>query len=80
MPRFFFDIQNGGPAKDDTGLEIDTLDEVRSIAMRTLSEVAYDGIPDGGDRQNFTMLVSDERGAPVYVATLNFTGMTLHRS
>lgn len=79
MPRYFFDIHDGGPHRDDTGTECDSLDEVRLQAIRTLPDVARDELPGDGDRRTFTVLVTDEDGRPVYSATLNFTGLWLKR-
>ena len=79
MPRFFFDIHDGGTSFDEDGVEL--LDEtaVRRQAMQTLPRIAADEIPMNGDRRHFTVLVSDEGGKPVYSATLTYTGLWLHR-
>lgn len=79
MPRYFFDIHDGGPHRDDTGTECPDLDAVRRQAMRTLPDVAREDIPRDGDRRTFTVLVTDEDGRPVYCATLNYSGLWLMR-
>lgn len=79
MPRYFFDIHNGDPTRDDTGTECLDLDTVRLKAIRTLPDIAREEIPKDGDRRTFTVLVTGEDGRPVYSATLNFTGLWLQR-
>ncbi|MGU3668434.1 DUF6894 family protein [Methylobacterium sp. A49B] len=79
MPRYFFDIHDGGPTRDDTGTECLDLDTVRQHAMRVLPDIAREDIPKDGDRRTFTVLVTDDDGHSVYSATLNFTGQWLLR-
>ena len=80
MPRYFFDIQDGRkPYHDETGVEFSDLEAVRHQAMRVLPEIAKDEVPTDGDRQTFTVMVTDEDGKPIYSAALNFTGMWLLR-
>ena len=77
--RYFFDIHNGGPKRDDTGTECADLDAVRQQALRTLPEIAREEIPRDGDRQTFTVLVTDDDGHPVYSGTLSYAGLWLLR-
>lgn len=79
MPRYFFDIHNGGPRRDDTGTECADLDAVRRAALQFLPDLAREEIPKDGDRRTFTVLVTYEDGHPVYSATLNYTGLWLLR-
>lgn len=79
MPRYFFDIHDGGPHRDDTGTECPDLETVRQKAIQILPDIAREQIPKDGDRRTFTVLVTDENGHPVYTATLNFTGLWLAR-
>ena len=80
MPRYFFDIHNGHkPHHDEVGAEFSDLEAVRHQAMRVLPEIAKDEVPADGDRQTFTVMVTDEDGKPIYSAALNFTGMWLLR-
>ena len=60
-------------------MEFSDLEAVRLQAMRILPEIAKDEVPADGDRQTFTVMVTDEDGKPVYSAALNFTGMWLLR-
>ena len=79
MPRFFFDIHDGQHIRDDEGVELPDLEAVRKEAMRALPGIASDEIPKDGDRQNFTVVVTDEDGHAVYCATLSYVGQWLLR-
>ncbi len=80
MPRYFFDVHSDGHKYgDDVGTEFTTLEEVRQAAMRVLPAVAHEDIPKDGDKQAFTVLVTDEDGQPVYSATLAYVGLWLLR-
>jgi hypothetical protein len=60
-------------------VQFQTLALFQVEAMRGLPEIASDEVPADGDRQTFTVMVTDEDGKPVYTATLNFTGIWLLR-
>ena len=78
MPRYFFHLfENGSRTEDDTGGEFDSEEEVQLEAMRVLPEIAREEVPRDGDRQAFTVLVTNEAGHPVYTATLTFAGLWL---
>ncbi len=76
MARYFFHVhQNGKLYKDEEGTELASIDMVRLEAMMALPEIAKDEIPKDGDRQAFTVLVTDKAGHPVFSATLSFAGL-----
>jgi hypothetical protein len=77
MPRYFFDIYDGGITKDNEGHELPDLAAVRSMAMGSLPAVAADEIPADGDRQSFVVVARCEAGHAVYTATLSYVGMSL---
>lgn len=80
MPRYFFDLHDDGAAqRDDEGVELPGLDAVRSQAMRALPAIAYEEIPDDGDRKSLVVVARSEDGTPVYTATLTFSGLHLTR-
>ncbi|WP_336490266.1 DUF6894 family protein [Methylobacterium nigriterrae] len=79
MPRFFFDVHDGGPEFDDTGTELSGPDEARQKAKRLLPDIAREDIPKDGDQRTFTVMVKDETGHPVYSATLTYAGLWLPR-
>lgn len=72
MARYFFEIENGGLHKDETGTECRDLDEVRAIAVRTLTGIAgEESVVD--DRHTIALVVRDATGASVLDATLTLT-------
>lgn len=79
MPRFFFDVHDGGPTFDGVGVECADHEAVRREALRLLPDIARDEVPRDGDRRTFAVVVTDEDGRAVYAATLNFTGLWLVR-
>ncbi|MER2264443.1 DUF6894 family protein [Methylobacterium oxalidis] len=79
MPRYFFDVHDGGPEFDDTGTELSGPDEARAKARSLLPDIAREEIPKNGDQRTFTVMVRDESGHPVYSATLSFAGLQLQR-
>ena len=48
MPRYFFDVHNGGRYRDDIGTELSDLKRVREEAMKLLPSLARDDVPDIG--------------------------------
>jgi hypothetical protein len=79
MPRYFFDVHNGGRYRDDIGTELSDLMKVRKEAMQLLPNLARDDVPEDGDHRIFTVLVTDEDGRATYSGTLSYTGLWLLR-
>lgn len=79
MPRYFFDIHDGGSTRDNTGTECADDEAARKIAIRTLPDIARDEISKDGDRRAFMVLVTDENGRAVFSATLSYAGVWLNR-
>ncbi|WP_312793761.1 DUF6894 family protein [Tianweitania sp.] len=78
MTPYFFDVlANDKLTKDDLGLELNSLEEVRSAAMHALPAIAKDELTMESDHQSYTILVRSEGGEPIYTATLNFAGLWL---
>lgn len=75
MPRYFFDVLDGGSFPDDEGKELADLSAVRLEAMNSLPEIARWLIPKDGNAQVYTVHVRDEAGAIVYTGTLMFAGV-----
>jgi Domain of unknown function (DUF6894) len=70
MPRYFFDVDDGGDAqRDEVGTDLGSLDEVRAEAISLLPNIARDEVPDG-DNQTFAVLVRDDSGRPIFEASL----------
>ncbi|KAA2235673.1 hypothetical protein F0L46_18865 [Salinarimonas soli] len=57
---------------DDTGLELDGLQAAQDEAVRGLSEIAKDALPDGV-RRDFIVEVRDEGGRKLLRASLSLT-------
>lgn len=74
VPRYYFDIENGGLQLDETGTECADLNEVRKAAMQTLPEIARFETEDG-DRHTFTVIARDADRHPVFTTTLSLTGL-----
>jgi hypothetical protein len=71
MPRYFFDVDDGeSRTRDDYGLELHDLEEVRKKAVSILPDVAREELPDG-DRRVFVCQARDESGTVLFMATLS---------
>lgn len=81
MARYYFDIHDGREfLPDSIGQDCVDGETIRREAMRALPEIARDAIPHhGGDTQAFTVIVRDTDNAPVYSATLSFSGLWISR-
>ena len=76
MPLFYFDIEDGGLCRDETGSEYRDAEAARHAAMRILPDVArYESL--AGDRHTFTVIVRDAQQRPIFTTTLNLTGLWL---
>ncbi|HZC37841.1 MAG TPA: hypothetical protein VE221_04110 [Sphingomicrobium sp.] len=72
MPRFFFDTRdNGRTMPDEFGRELDGIDAVQALAVRTLTQIAGDELA-GNDQHTFTIDVRDEAGEAVLTSELTF--------
>lgn len=78
MARFYFDVNDGRTRSvDSDGVTFGSLDEARKAAIRELSLIIRDDLPDG-ERESYVVSVRDETGTPVYVAMAAVLGETLH--
>lgn len=77
MPRYFFDITDGGHRRDDAGTDCASDAAMGRVAQQTLLDIARDEIPGDGDRHFVTVVVRDEAQYVVYTATLGYAGMFL---
>ena len=76
MTRYFFDVSDTGMMqKDDEGTEFSNLEDVRTAAMRLLSDIARDAIYKGGDHRSFAVVITDENASSIYSATLTYAGL-----
>lgn len=80
MPLYFFDVHDGITSlRDDVGIECHDPEAAASHAKEILPAIAADEVPRDGDRQSYTVLVTDEEGHPIYSAALSFVGTWLTR-
>lgn len=71
MPRFFFDIHDGGTfTADRHGLELPGLEAAKATAMNVLPDIVRDEMPDGA-RRDFTVDVKNEANQIAYRVTLS---------
>lgn len=60
MPRFYFDlVANGEKIADTRGSELPSRDDVRSDAIRTLTE-ASQSAPEDGEPHHYSITVKDK--------------------
>ena len=70
MPRYYFDIEdNDENLRDDLGIDLPGLGEVRDEAIAVLPEIARDRLPIGM-RHVFRVSVRDESATIIFVAKL----------
>jgi len=79
LARYFFEIENGGLHRDDTGAECRDLDEVRAIAVRTLTGIAAEEAILH-DRHTIAVAVRDAAGISVLDVTLTLTAAWSRRA
>ena len=70
MPRYFFDVHDGGTLPDREGVELDSLDAVRREIWNTLPMLAAHRSPNGNMACQLRMDVRDEAGNHVFHAAL----------
>ncbi len=74
MPRYFFDTDDGDVYRPDVdGKDLADPGAARRAALETLPDLVNEKMPDG-DQRSFAVTVKDDRGKPVYVATLSLRG------
>jgi hypothetical protein len=77
VPRFFFDLYDGGFQADAVGTEYDTLERASHEAMGAVAEIAGHSAARTGRRQSLVVLVRDETGQHVFMAGLDLVGTPL---
>ncbi|WP_091977633.1 hypothetical protein [Methylobacterium sp. 13MFTsu3.1M2] len=78
MSRLFFDFHDGQSfLRDPIGFECSDREMIRNEAVRALSLMAKEIIPDKGETQAFTVVVRNAANATVYTATVSFAGLWL---
>jgi hypothetical protein len=78
MPRYFFDIDDGGtPLRDVEGIVFLDDTAASNEACRALADLAADFIQSGAPQARLTMRVRGEDGIARLQLSLNFTIRTL---
>ncbi|WP_454848627.1 DUF6894 family protein [Rhizobium binxianense] len=71
MSRYFFDLKNSdGLMRDEHGAELASREHVPREIKRLLLDVANDELPN--DHATISVVVRDESGKPISIATLSF--------
>ncbi|NGM37314.1 MULTISPECIES: DUF6894 family protein [Methylobacterium] len=70
MPEYFFDINDGGPARDVISAEYADLAEVRRAAMQLLPDIVRDDVSDHQDEHSLSVSVRDANGKSIFAASL----------
>jgi hypothetical protein len=77
MPLFFFDTRDDGETViDDVGLELPDVAKAKTVAAKSLAELALDALP-GSTRRCLGVDVSDEQHRPVLTTELIFEARLL---
>ena len=70
MSRYFFDTDDGEQAdQDKIGISFSNADLARAEALRALTDMARDVMPDGNERR-FSVHVRDREGNGIFEAKL----------
>jgi hypothetical protein len=69
MPRYFFDVLDGGLIRDEEGLELASIEAARMEVLRTLPAMAAD-VRARREARQLRIDVRDETGKYVLVGTL----------
>lgn len=72
MPRFYFDISDGGLMVDDTGTEFPNAHAACDVALRTLPDVARAEMGKRDSRE-IVLLMRDAEGKAMFTASLKLT-------
>ena len=68
VPRYFFDTHDRVMTRDEDGTELAGPAEAAQEAKKLLPLIAAGAVPADGERQTFTVMVTDEDGRPFYSA------------
>jgi hypothetical protein len=72
MPVYFFDrIENGEVSRGEHGMEFATLQDARRDALRALTEIARDELPEDSDRCELIIYIREDDGPPILSLSLS---------
>lgn len=69
MPRYYFDVIDGGLIVDDEGLDLANLETARDKALRALPDIAKSLLFTENERE-VSITMRNESGTPLFEATL----------
>ena len=69
VPRFYFDVEDGGMTTDEEGVVLASSDEVAPNALRLLVDIARFEVISKNERR-LSVTVRDEGGRPIYRSKL----------
>lgn len=69
MPRYFFDVIDGGLTVDDEGIGLPNMQAARAEALHALPDLAKNLLQTEDERE-VSITVRDEGGRPIFEATL----------
>ena len=73
MPRFYFQSWDGERALDDeNGIELESLEEARAMAVLALAELAREILPQACDGRTIKLCVLDGGAVPAFAFRLTF--------
>ena len=70
MPRYYFDVLDGGLFVDEEGIEFPDRIGARAAALRALPDMA-NSLTDIEDGREVSVTMRDEAGRPILAATLS---------
>jgi hypothetical protein len=73
MPRYFFDLSDNDKIfLDPEGSEAEHLELARDEAVRTLTEMAKDKLPEGSSPRKLIITIRDETRQPLESVSITF--------
>ena len=77
MSRYFFDLRNGGgPIRDETGMELESRNDVAKVIRRILLDVVADELTEQ-ESGTVSVIARDQSGRSICVSSLNFNSQWL---
>jgi hypothetical protein len=72
MPKFFINFQNANRlVKDDTGIDLPSLEQARETALISAREILADNIKSGAKNPMEAIIVTDESGQELMAISAN---------
>lgn len=76
MPRYFFDVEDADTTVDERGMDIESLETVEAVALRTLLDIARFELLRSNER-GLSVTVRDEAGVEIFRTELAVTSAWL---